>query len=51
MGGRKIDLKLNLFLFIWVFYLLVCLCAVCIQCPQRLEEDVGSSGTGVIDIC
>lgn len=29
----------------------VCLCTTLMQCPQRSEEDVGSSGTGVTGGC
>lgn len=25
-------------LCVWVFFLLVCLCTICMQCPRRLEE-------------
>lgn len=34
-----------------VFCLDVCICALCMECPQRLEEGIGSSGTGVTDGC
>lgn len=27
------------------------LCIMCIQCPQRSEEDTGSPGTGVTEDC
>lgn len=42
---------LLLILCIWVFCLLVCLCASGMQCPQRPGWNVGSPGTGVTDRC
>lgn len=32
-------------------FLHACPCTTCVQCPQRPEEGVGFSGTGVTDIC
>ena len=43
-----------LFIFvlcIWVFSLHVCLCSTCMQCSQRLEEDIRSPETGVTEGC
>lgn len=45
-------IKVDLF---W-FYVYGCLlsmyfCTTCVQCPWRLEEGIGSSGTGVADSC
>lgn len=32
--------KISIFLCVWVFYLYVCLCAMCMQCLWRPEESV-----------
>ena len=37
----------DLLLCIWVFFLYVSLCTVCIQCPRRPKEGINSSGIGV----
>lgn len=34
-----------------MFHLRLCLCATSVQCPQKLEKDVRSPGTRVIDKC
>lgn len=36
-----------IFFWVWLFCLLVCLYTMCIHCPQRPKEDIGSPGTGV----
>lgn len=38
-------------LCVGVFCLHICLCTTCVHCPQKAEENVGSSGTRVIDGC
>ena len=32
-------------------YLHIHLCTMCVQCPQRPEEDIGFPGTGITDVC
>lgn len=34
-----------------MFCLHVCTCSTCMQCPRKLDEDSGSSGTGVRASC
>lgn len=36
---------------ILVFFLHVCLCTLCMNGLQRLEENIGATGTGVTDRC
>lgn len=45
-------LKIDLFLFyMHGYFASVCLCTLCVQCSQKPEEGVKSSGTGVTDGC
>jgi len=36
---------------VYSFCLHKCLCTMCVQCLKKLEEGIGSPGTGVIDSC
>lgn len=41
----------DLILYVWVFCLDICLCAICIQCPERPKEAIiRYLGTGVIQL-
>lgn len=44
---QKTNLSACMFLFCFILHLF--LCAMCMQCLQRLEENTKSPGTGVIE--
>lgn len=43
--------RLDFSFCMWLFYLHLCLCTVCIQCLEGQEEDISFLGTGGTDVC
>lgn len=43
------DLSYFICVSVFLFSFHVCMCTVCVWCPGRLEEVLGTSGTGIPD--